>query len=129
METKNLPAVNFSLSYFGKVINTSGKFSVSCKHGTLECEGNKQQLCFRKFFPDHKTWFSFVVKMNSQPTRIGDKAYAREVGEKIVGKSALLDRVEECAGGQEGLDLLITSVKNTESQGAQYVLHARSPTA
>ncbi|KAF9575694.1 hypothetical protein EC968_001884 [Mortierella alpina] len=119
METKDLPPLNFSLSYFGNVINRSGKLSVVCKHGALECEGNKQQLCFRKYFPDHEMWFSFVLEMNSQPDRIGDKAYARQVGEQIVGRSAQLDKVEECAGGQEGLDLLIASVKNTESQDAQ----------
>ncbi|KAF9960650.1 hypothetical protein BGZ72_006381 [Mortierella alpina] len=120
LDTKDLPPVNFSLSYFGKVISTSGKLSVICKHGELECQGNRQQLCFRKFFPDHKTWFSFVVQMNSRrPTQIGNKAYAREIGEEIVGKSDLLDRVEECAGGQEGLDLLIASAKNTEGQGVQ----------
>ncbi|CAO3572472.1 unnamed protein product [Mortierella alpina] len=119
LETKNLPAVNLSLSYFGKVINRSGKVSVECMHGALECEGNKQQLCFRKFFPDREKWFAYVLKMNAQPSRVGDVAYAREVGEATVGKSALLDNVEECAGGQEGLDLLIASVKYTESQGAK----------
>ncbi|KAF9963403.1 hypothetical protein BGZ70_007438, partial [Mortierella alpina] len=119
LETKNLPAVNFSLSYFGKVINRSGKVSVECMHGALECEGNKQQLCFRKFFPDRETWFPFVLRMNSQPSRVGDVAFAREAGEAIGGKSALLGKVEECAGGQEGLDLLIASVKNTESHDAK----------
>ncbi|KAF9987996.1 hypothetical protein BGZ75_010190 [Mortierella antarctica] len=120
MKTRNLPAVNFSLSYFGEVKNRSGNPSVKCMHGPLECAGNKQQLCFKKFFPAHETWFSFVLKMNShRPSRIGEEDYAREIGEMIVGNSALLDKVGECARGEEGLDLLIASVENTKRQGAK----------
>jgi len=111
---------------------------VTCKHGPLECAGNTQQLCFKEFFPDHEVWVPFVTTMNSwQPRRIGEPRYAREVAEKVLAlrrrqlrglqphhqhqldekEAELLDKVDECARGQQGFDLLVESVQNTLDHG------------
>ncbi|KAF8929760.1 hypothetical protein EDD21DRAFT_374369 [Dissophora ornata] len=148
-QTENLPPVKPLLSYIGSIhrttiatpssphadaatgaltftTSTTTTTSVTCKHGPLECAGNIQQLCFKKYFPDHKVWVPFVVTMNSlQPTRIGDPKYAREVAEKVLGsitkeegKSEVpLDQVDECAKGEEGFELLVESVQYTIDHG------------
>ncbi|KAG0203440.1 hypothetical protein BGX28_004267 [Mortierella sp. GBA30] len=121
IQVKDLPAVNPWLSYFGVIDDSGSTPTVTCMHGPSECAGNIQQLCFKKYFPDHKYWYAFVVEMNSKPNKIGDPHYAREAGERIVNNTeygSALDQVDKCAAGSEGLDLLIESVKNTVSQGA-----------
>ncbi|KAF9112322.1 hypothetical protein BGX27_003531 [Mortierella sp. AM989] len=145
IQTKNLPTVNPSLSFIGSIERVTSKSDlhkgestelpvytsttttttkVTCKHGPLECAGNTQQLCFKKYFPNHKIWVPFVVTMNSwEPRRIGEPKYAREVAKKIVDSSnydnseQLLDSVYNCAKSQEGFDLLVESVQNTIDHG------------
>ncbi|ORZ28273.1 hypothetical protein BCR41DRAFT_344953 [Lobosporangium transversale] len=152
-QTKDLPPVNPSLSYIGTIERTTTtgstsvisssigavsftkttttKTTVTCKHGPMECAGNTQQLCFKKYFPDHTIWVPFVVTMNTQNfQRIGEPQYAREIGEKVVkshysssntydneGKKDLLDKVDQCSSGQEGFDLLVESVEHTNHHG------------
>ncbi|KAI1305559.1 hypothetical protein EDD11_004944 [Mortierella claussenii] len=137
-QAENLPTVNPSLSFIGS-INRSSKTSfstsedgttVTCKHGPLECAGNTQQLCFKKYFPDHEIWVPFVVAMNSLAFhRIGDPEYAREIGEKVLYEGGqnifytyheadhLLEKVDDCSKGQEGFDLLVESIQHTIDHG------------
>ncbi|KAF8974937.1 hypothetical protein BGZ46_009586, partial [Entomortierella lignicola] len=145
LQTKDLPAINPSLSFIGAIervvtkstsrldieestkslISTSASITttkVTCKHGPLECAGNTQQLCFKKYFPDHQIWVPYVVALNSlDPRRIGEPEYASEVAEKIVGDDndnvPLLRNVKECSESQEGFDLLVESVQNTIDHG------------
>ncbi|KAG0304303.1 hypothetical protein BGZ98_005684 [Dissophora globulifera] len=129
-ETENLPPVNPLLSYIGTIDRTTTidtvtltattTTSVTCKHGPLECAGNTQQLCFKKYFPDPKVWVPFVVTMNSWvPNRIGEPEYAREVAEEIVGEgdSDVLDQVNACGKGREGFALLVASIQHTIDHG------------
>ncbi|KAI8811542.1 hypothetical protein BJ742DRAFT_120400 [Cladochytrium replicatum] len=37
-----------------------------CLHGPSECEGNVQQLCVQKYFPDPDIWFKFILCQNRQ---------------------------------------------------------------
>ncbi|KAF9365526.1 hypothetical protein BGX34_009669 [Mortierella sp. NVP85] len=106
--------------------STTTTTTVTCKHGPLECAGNTQQLCFKKYFSDYRVWVPFVITMNSwHPVRIGDPNYAREVAERVVKDSDLdnssvayqLDKVDECSKGQEGFDLLVESFEHTIHHG------------
>ncbi|KAG0241379.1 hypothetical protein BGX31_001167 [Mortierella sp. GBA43] len=141
-QTDGLPAVDPLLSFIGSVERTttpsftSGGITrntattVTCKHGPLECAGNTQQLCFKKYFPDHRVWVPFVITMNSwHPVRIGLPSYAREVAKKVVGADGidsisqnsqdLLGKVDECSSGQEGFDLLVESIEHTNRHGVR----------
>ncbi|KAF9191380.1 hypothetical protein BGZ49_003563, partial [Haplosporangium sp. Z 27] len=144
-QIKDLPAINPSLSFIGAIervvtkstsrldieestkslVSTSASITttkVTCKHGPLECAGNTQQLCFKKYFPDHQIWVPYVVALNSlDPRRIGEPEYASEVAKKIVGDDndnvPLLRNVKECSESREGFDLLVESVQNTIDHG------------
>ncbi|KAF9963818.1 hypothetical protein BGZ65_010882 [Modicella reniformis] len=142
-QTEDLPPVDPLLSYIGTVerktvkstTDTTTITTVTCLHGQLECAGNTQQLCFKKYFSDHRIWVPFVVTMNSwHPSRIGDPSYAREVAEKVVetngidnigyrfdsnSLSSVLDEVDKCSKGQEGFDLLVESVEHTMHHGVR----------
>ncbi|KAG0260623.1 hypothetical protein BG011_001752 [Mortierella polycephala] len=127
---EDLPPVNPLLSYIATINKMTNSTSsslastttttVTCKHGPLECAGNIQQLCFKRYFPNYRVWFPFVAAMNSwEPQRIGEPEYARKVAHRVVGTGhgALLHQVEACANGQEGLDMLIESAQNTIDYG------------
>ncbi|KAG0053233.1 hypothetical protein BGZ83_001471 [Gryganskiella cystojenkinii] len=107
-KSESLPAINPSLSFIGSIDqHTSSHWSttpsiqnnsltltttktvtttVTCKHGPLECAGNEQQLCFRnQFLSDWRTWYPFVIGMNSwEPRRIGEEGYALQIAERVL---------------------------------------------
>ncbi|KAF9583165.1 hypothetical protein BGW38_010117 [Lunasporangiospora selenospora] len=147
-KAEDLPPVNLELSYIGAIdqtttyqtrfdsgvqkgdlVSTSSSLTsqattvttVSCKHGPEECAGNTQQLCFKKYFPDHHVWFSFVAAMNQRPFMIGNPSYAIRIGETVLREKglwnddnqSLLMQSIHCSGGKEGFDLLVASVQRT----------------
>lgn len=112
-----------SLNVITATTETTTITTVTCKHGPLECAGNAQQLCFKKYFPDYRVWYPFVVTMNSwHPVRIGDPDYARQVAERVLGSGdneSLLNQVDQCSKSQEGFELLVDSIEHSKHHGVK----------
>jgi hypothetical protein len=58
-------------------------------HGTSECLGNIQQLCFKHEYPDPHDWFAFALCLNKQYHQIGlDNNLAQYCGKPIQNNHA-----------------------------------------
>jgi hypothetical protein len=97
-------------------------FGVWCKHGPVECAGNVQQLCTKKYAP-WPNWWEFVQCQNFEGRyEIGKPGVALKCAE-----AARIDWEEsgvgKCAGfdgsgtGEEGIDLLKQSLQYGQDLG------------
>lgn len=67
---------------------------VTCKHGELECAGNKQLLCVQDKSPgveDYESFWPFLMCLNSDPANVGQLPHAEECLKglsKVIGDEA-----------------------------------------
>ncbi|WVW82529.1 hypothetical protein I302_104540 [Kwoniella bestiolae CBS 10118] len=76
-----LDKINLDVGYIGK-LNASAPLGVTCKHGTLECIGNAQQLCLYNHLPVDKAYA--IVQCQNYPS-------------DFPGSIGYLDSVKKCA--------------------------------
>ncbi|KAI8079965.1 uncharacterized protein BX664DRAFT_341912 [Halteromyces radiatus] len=109
----NVP-VTFDVNYIAQYAS-SAPFAHICKHGSSECLGNIQQLCFHKEYPDPKDWFSFNLCMNKNYQLIGlDDDLAKNCAQDLNKSYA---PVEHCSHSATGVGLLTESAQKTKSLG------------
>lgn len=115
------------------------------KHGTSECLGNIQELCFKHVYPEQRTWFGFINCLNEHYDKIGlDEQLAKTCGKLalllFINERTLLTGyflsaqklgkdyapVQQCAFTQ-GINLLAKSVERTNSLNVRSVIwHCKS---
>ncbi|TEB30259.1 hypothetical protein FA13DRAFT_1594428, partial [Coprinellus micaceus] len=114
--------VDLSLVYVARIDDSDPDFGVWCKHGPVECAGNVQQLCTKKYAP-WPNWWEFVQCQNFEGRyEIGKPGVALKCAE-----AARIDWEEsgvgKCAGfdgsgtGEEGIDLLKQSLQYGQDLG------------
>ncbi|KAI5480412.1 hypothetical protein MNV49_000987 [Pseudohyphozyma bogoriensis] len=112
--------VDIELTYIGK-FNESAPYGVSCMHGDDECKGNIQQLCaYKKWLgvsgdvKPWQDWWNFVQCQNYGPSsQIGDESTAKECASSV--SHNWNEEVENCAAGEEGIQLLHDSVQQSQA--------------
>ncbi|KAI8336933.1 hypothetical protein BC941DRAFT_353210 [Chlamydoabsidia padenii] len=87
-------------------------------HGTSECLGNVQQLCFRHEYPTREDWFPFTLCLNEHYHQIGQNdRLAKDCGNKRLGRS--YSTVEKCTNGTLGVGLLTESAQLSKQLGVR----------
>lgn len=74
--------------------------TVTCKHGEIECAGNKQQLCAYVKSPgpeNFQSFWQFVMCQNQSPAEIGELSLAERCLERM--PKAISRHVHECMTG------------------------------
>ena len=105
-----------------RIDDSDPDFGTWCKHGPVECAGNVQQLCVKKYAP-WPNWWEFVQCQNFEGRyEIGKPEVAFKCAE-----AARIDwetsGVGKCAGfdgsgtGEEGIDLLKQSLRYGQDLG------------
>ncbi|THH02791.1 hypothetical protein EW026_g179 [Hermanssonia centrifuga] len=116
--------IDLSLTFIGTTNASEPDFGVTCMHGPTECAGNVQELCALKYTPT-AVWWRFVQCQNFQGRyEVGKPETALKCADaaKIDWENS---GVGECAGldasgkGEEGVQLLLESVKKTKKMGIQ----------
>ncbi|SAL96804.1 hypothetical protein [Absidia glauca] len=97
--------------------NGSEPFAHSCMHGTSECLGNIQQLCFQHEYPDPHDWFAFALCLNKQYHQIGLDNKLAQYCAKQVRRS--YSPVEKCTNSSLGVGLLTESAQKTKQLGVR----------
>lgn len=99
---------------------------MTCKHGPAECAGNVQELCAVKY-ETTTTWWDFVQCQNSYGRyKVGEPEVTLNCAKKA-GIDWFNGSAGRCAGtdvwakGEEGIELLKESVKQTQGLGIEYV--------
>lgn len=114
--------VDFDVSFLGEV-NASAPFGVNCLHGDSECEGNALQLCVQRHFPvfhevdalGKHSWLAFLFCVghfnHTSESQIPQNTDAclSSLGLPV----DVIDRVHQCADGEEGRRMLSASVMRT----------------
>ncbi|RKP13116.1 hypothetical protein BJ684DRAFT_148, partial [Piptocephalis cylindrospora] len=107
--------VDFTVDYITTSSSTPAK--LECMHGPAECDGNKQQLCFAKEYPQWRTWYPFIICQNHHWTTLPSRSLAASCAAQVGGDYE--GWVEECVKGSEGKALLAASAARTKSRGIQ----------
>ncbi|KAI8393730.1 uncharacterized protein BYT42DRAFT_552048 [Radiomyces spectabilis] len=95
--------------------NPRAPYEHTCMHGSSECLGNIQELCFKHVYPSHQDWFAFDLCLNERLQSIGrDDLLAPRCAQRLHKNFA---PVASCIDGQQGIDLLHSSVDRTQSLG------------
>ncbi|GAA5841603.1 hypothetical protein JCM11251_004229 [Rhodosporidiobolus azoricus] len=137
--------VDLSTVYIARENTTSKEYGVTCMHGELECRGNVQQLCARKYWAELKEepeahfgehgnteatraekqtwedWWNFIQCINyGETASIGTEHKAKECA-RIVRRewSDDLTRCTAPTTRSEGSQLLLSSVREAKKLGVQ----------
>jgi len=106
---------NITLSYITTPVSSSERH-LTCKHGETECQGNIQQLCFKKYYPVQRDWFAFVNCQNFNSKIIGTDAGIESCA-KALRKDP--EPVEKCARSSEGRELFLENALATRKAGIE----------
>src|SRR5262245_6212318 len=101
--------IDFHVEFIGQTGPTG---ELSSMHGPNEVKGDTLQVCAQKYAP--AKWFDFILCQNKNSKEVATNAdsCAKEVG--IPGA-----KIQACADGQEGKDLLAASFKRSQDAGAR----------
>lgn len=95
---------------------------VVCKHGKLECAGNKQQLCVQAHAGldanNYESMWKFIQCQDADPTHIGELELAEQCLADTV-EPDLAEMVRECMNGKEGEGLLRGDVEVAKWTGVK----------
>ncbi|GJE84125.1 hypothetical protein PsYK624_002010 [Phanerochaete sordida] len=116
--------VDLDLTFIGQPNASEPAFGVTCKHGAVECAGNVQELCAIKY-AERATWWRFIQCQNFEGRyEVGKPETALKCA-RAVGIDWADSDIGRCAGpdgsgtGEEGVGLLLESVKNTTRLGIE----------
>ena len=102
------PVVNFNLNY---IANVDEKGNFSSLHGNNEVEGDKVQLCAKKYNPSK--YFDMILCQNENPSGIPDNW---EYCAKRAGISEI-DQIKNCYTGDESKTLLKENIAALKGKG------------
>jgi hypothetical protein len=101
--------VDFHVEFIGQ---TTPDGELSSMHGPNEVKGDMLQVCAQKYAP--AKWFDFILCQNANSKEVASNwdQCSKQLG--IPG-----DKINACAEGKEGKDLLATSFKHSADKGAR----------
>lgn len=95
--------------------NSSKLKGFDCMHGDSECDADKIQLCVQKHIPTpNYQYFEYVLCANKELKLLPDSA--KPCLQLMNVSAPVIDRIMECAYGDEGLALMGASVDYTIQQ-------------
>jgi hypothetical protein len=88
-----------------------------CKRGPEDCEGNRQQLCYRQYHQDPHQWFKVLSCMSWKQDDIPSVQMWRDCANKFGAPLSTSDL--SCVNGEDGRRLLEQSARRTLDRGVK----------